>query len=268
MNPLLNPTEKTALHQAIAKENVLIVQNAAQQSPMRAHSLQHFCRLHFVFSQKEAIDMLREVADIRLVILDMNSLSADNYLLLKYLKLTGTYQGIPVINITPTSEDTERFTTLCFNISDFFLHELREEQFSSFVKDILVRKKKDNKDHNGVRTAYSTGKLLSPEEIKWMSDLEGLVGLHLSDTSYHIEKLAYDLHSSKSTLTRKIQTIYGINPGEYITRIRMEKALYYLESRQYVCIAQLASVVGFRHAGSFTRCFHNHFGIPPSDILR
>jgi AraC-like DNA-binding protein len=198
----------------------------------------------------------------------MDSLTADNYRLLKYLKLTGAYQRIPVINIAPISEDADRLTTFCFNISDFFLQDLREDQFSSLVKDILVSEKKDSKDYHGVRTAYSSGKLLSTEEIKWMEDMEGLVSLHLSDSSYNTEKLAFDLHLSRSSLTRKVRYLYGINPGEYITRIRMDKALYYLQNRQYVSIAQVSSALGFRHAGSFTRCFHNHFGVPPSDIVR
>lgn len=268
MNPVLHSNRTSPPRPAARKDNILIVQSAIKPWHGYPQFLQPFCSLHFASSEKEAMDTLRKVSDIRLVISDLNTLTADNYRLLKYLKLNGALQGIPVINVAPAEENTERFTAFCFNISDFSLQELEEEQFSSFVKGILGSEKPEKKDHNGVRTAYSSGKLLAPDEIKLMDDLAGLVNLHLSDPSYDITKLAFDLHHSRSTLARKIQYLYGINPGEYITRIRMEKALYYLQNRQYVSIAQVASAVGFRHAGSFSRCFHNHFGVPPSDILR
>lgn len=268
MNPAIHPKREIPAFPAAAKENILIMQSADRPRHGYPRFLQQFCSLHFAASEKEAMEALRNVADIRLVISDLHTLTADNYRLLKYLKLNGAFQGIPVINVAPIDANTERFTAFCFNISDFYLQELEEDQFSTFVKGILGSKKTEPKDHDGIRTAYASGKLLAPDEVKLMNDLKGLVSLHISDPSYDAAKLAYDLHCSKSTLARKIQYLFGLNPGGYITKIRMEKALYYLENRQYVSIAQVASAVGFRHAGSFSRCFHNHFGVPPSDLLR
>lgn len=268
MNPVLHSNSKAPPYPGAQKDNILIVQSAIRPWQGYPQFLQGFCSLHFASSEKEAMDTLRNVADIRLVISDLNTLTADNYRLLKYLKLNGAFQGIPVINIAPVDENTERFTAFCFNISDFFLQELKEDQFSTFVKAILESEKPEQRDHEGVRTAYSSGKLLAPEEVRWMDDLQGLVSLHVSDPSYDTTKLAYDLHYSRSTLARKIQYLFGVNPGEYITQIRMKKAMHYLQNRQYVSIAQVASAVGFKHAGSFSRCFHNHFGVPPSDMLR
>lgn len=266
MNAVLNLKEKKAVPQAIPHSNVLLVQDS--QKPFHRHSdlLHPFCQLHVAHTEQEAMELLQEVLHFRLIISDMAMLTAGNFKLLKYLKLNGAYHRLPLVNIMPAPEDPNRFVSFCFNMSDFSLQELQAEEFSTFIKKMLDGEDRQPADHHGVRTSYATGKLLSTEEIKWMNELESLVTLHLSDPSYDTAKMAFDLHLSKSTLSRKIQYLFGINPGQYITRIRMEKALHYLENRHYSSIAQVASAVGFRHAGSFSRCFHQHFGMAPSEI--
>ncbi|MBL7782536.1 MAG: helix-turn-helix domain-containing protein [Saprospiraceae bacterium] len=248
-------------------DSVLVVQSPAGQVAIQGHLLSLFCKVHFAFTEKEAMDTLRDVADIRLIIADSESLASDNYRLLKYLKLNSVFQDLPVVNIAPVEKGSERFAAFCFCISDLSFREFCEEQFSLFIREILMNNSKNSNYYQGARTAYATGQVLSPRDIQWMEKLEGLVNLHLSDASYDTEKLAFDLHLSRSTLSRKIQNLYGINPSSYITRIRMEKALGYLQKKQFTSIAQVASSVGFRHAGSFSRSFYNHFGVPPSNIV-
>ena len=247
--------------------SVLVVRNPAGQVTLHGQFLSTFCKVYFAASEKEAVDTLRDVAGISLVISDSECLTSDNYRLLKYLKFNSAFQGLPVINVAPVEKDSDRFAAFCFNISDLSFRECREEQLSMFIREVLQSSADESNTHHGVRTAYSSGQVLSPRDLQWMGKLEGLVILHLSDPSYDTEKLAFDLHLSRSTLSRKIQYLFGINPSAYITRIRMEKALQYLQKKIYPSIAQVASSVGFRHAGSFSRCFHNHFGVPPSDIV-
>lgn len=126
MNPVLHSNSKAPPYPGAQKDNILIVQSAIRPWQGYPQFLQGFCSLHFASSEKEAMDTLRNVADIRLVISDLNTLTADNYRLLKYLKLNGAFQGIPVINIAPVDENTERFTAFCFNISDFFFRNSRK----------------------------------------------------------------------------------------------------------------------------------------------
>lgn len=266
MNPALNFKEKQTPSIMKAHDNVLVAQNA--QKPFHRHSglLSNFCQLHVAYTEQEALEILQEVSDVSLIISDSTMLEAGNFKLLKYLKRNSMYQQIRMVNLMPVAEDPTRFIAFSFTLSDFSMEELQGEELPGFIKKVLTSEDDQPTDHHGIRTAYGSGKLLSPEDIKLMNELEKRVLLHLSDGSYDTTKLAFDLHFSRSTLTRKIRYLFGVNPGEYITRIRMNKALYYLQNRHYSSIAQVASAVGFHHAGSFSRCFHHHFGMPPSAI--
>lgn len=268
MNSTLDFKEKKAVPKGNAKSNILLLRGSGTFLNAPSAVLQQLGQLHVANSEQEAMELLQEVVDIRLIILDMALNGGSDYKLLKYLKMNSVYQQLPLVHIAPAAEHKGRFTAVCYKVSDFSLSEIPTEVLPEFVHKILEQEQDQPADHHGIRTAYASGKLLSAEEIAWMNELESLVLQHLSDTSYDTSQLAYELLLSRSTLSRKVQYLFGINPGQYITRIRMEKALYFLQNRSYSSIARIASAVGFKHAPSFSRCFQQHFGMPPSELFK
>lgn len=261
-------TKNNTLLEHPARENVLIIHYDPGWLKIRLQTILDFCNLYFVETAEEAISKLQKVKDIRLVISDLSMLTSDHYRLLKHLKLKEAYRHIPIINLIPISQDAGKFTTFSSSVRDFYLQELEAEEFTALVRELLHGNKQAQPKYNGARSAYASGKLLSTDEILWIQQLESVVLLHLSDPSYKIKQLAYDLHLGDSTLSRKINDLLGVNPGRYITQMRMQKAKHFLENRYYPSVSHVSSAVGFKNPGAFSRCFHKHFDIAPSAIIR
>jgi DNA-binding response OmpR family regulator len=85
----------------------------------------------------------------------------------------------------------------------------------------------------------------------------------LDDPQLSVEKLAELMNINRSHFQRKIKTLTGYSPSELIRKIRLEKALEILLSKQSN-ITETAYASGFTSQSYFTKCFTEHFGYPPS----
>jgi len=86
---------------------------------------------------------------------------------------------------------------------------------------------------------------------------------HLDDPQLSVEKLAELMNINRSHFQRKIKTLTGYSPSELIKKIRLEKALELLLSKQGN-ITETAYATGFTSQSYFTKCFTEYFGYPPS----
>lgn len=90
---------------------------------------------------------------------------------------------------------------------------------------------------------------------------------HLEEPEFDLEQLAAEKHMSKSTLYRKIKSMTGMTPLDFIRNIKMKRACMMLLSRSHN-ISEVAYAVGFSTPKYFSRCFKDEFGVTPSEYLQ
>lgn len=78
--------------------------------------------------------------------------------------------------------------------------------------------------------------------------------------------LTQELAMSTSTLYRKIKTLTGLSPNEYIRRYKMRYAERLLLEGRY-SIGEIACMVGMNSTAYFRRCFKAEYGMLPSEYL-
>jgi AraC family transcriptional regulator len=78
-----------------------------------------------------------------------------------------------------------------------------------------------------------------------------------------LEQLAQVSCLSKFHFLRLFKEYFHETPHQFITRIRLEKSIDYLRKSES-SIKEITQKVGIENASSFSRLFHNHFGIYPS----
>lgn len=66
-------------------------------------------------------------------------------------------------------------------------------------------------------------------------------------------------------LSRRIKSIKKITINQFITEVKLEKAREFLLEGTYTA-SEVSYNVGFSSPSYFTRCFHKHFGYPPSEV--
>ncbi len=130
---------------------------------------------------------------------------------------------------------------------------------------ILALKRKRAKQKSLATTEKNRRWSLTHEE-KLIGELEKMIKEHLSK-SCSINSLAAHVAMSESSLYRFLKKMTGLTPGRFIRDIRLQQAIFLLESQQYRTISEVVYAVGFKDASSFTRLFKKRFGKSPSTYL-
>lgn len=87
---------------------------------------------------------------------------------------------------------------------------------------------------------------------------------HTYDQAVTLDRAAAISHYSSAYLSRVFKSELGINFYEYLTRCRLQHAVYDLEDRT-MKIADVAFKNGFKEVKSFNLMFKKHFGQTPSN---
>lgn len=122
------------------------------------------------------------------------------------------------------------------------------------------------------KTLSLTEVAVKPEEIdkgddsaeRFLKQVVEKIESHIDDTAYGVEQLSSDMCMSRMSLYRKVQSVSGLSPNEFIRDIRLKKAASILKRHPDMPIGSLASKVGFGTAQYFSKCFKKKFGVLPS----
>ncbi len=109
--------------------------------------------------------------------------------------------------------------------------------------------------------------VISETDKAFVKNVMRLVEEHLSDSEYGQEQLAQDLLLSRSTLYRKIKSVSGLSPLDFMHNVKMKKACVLL-SRHEMSISEIAYSLGFTNPKYFTKCFKEEMGQTPSEYQK
>jgi len=88
---------------------------------------------------------------------------------------------------------------------------------------------------------------------------------NLTDSDLNVDQLANCVSLSKVQTYRKVKAISGLSIVEFIRTVRLKKASQLiLEGR--LNFSEIAFTTGFSTPSYFSKCFHDHFGITPSEF--
>ena len=82
---------------------------------------------------------------------------------------------------------------------------------------------------------------------------------HIQESEFDTVQMAYELHISRSTLSRKCKVISGCTPLEFMRNIKLKYACALLKKKT-TSISEVAYATGFSSPKYFTKCFKEEFG--------
>ena len=101
----------------------------------------------------------------------------------------------------------------------------------------------------------------------WVNELRAIIQDQI-DTSITLKQLSKDLSIHPAYLSREFSKYFDdLSFGDYIRKLRIEKAIEYLETSNYT-LTKIAYLTGFSDQSHFTRIFKKHKGQSPSVYKR
>lgn len=198
-----------------------------------------------------------------LIISDVMMPDTDGFQLCQTLKSKVATSHIPIILLTAKADQKDKMIGLetgadVYLTKPFSLAELKLRVRNILTFKELLRKKFEG---NAIPSTKEAPELNSRDR-KFMGDLLQSVQQNLSNSQFGVTILAEAASLSVSQLTRKLKTLTGKTPADFIRNIRLEEALELLKKGESV--ADVSWAVGFEDSVYFSKVFKKHFGFPPA----
>lgn len=116
------------------------------------------------------------------------------------------------------------------------------------------------KDSSSIRS-------LSIKEEEFISNLINVAEKRLCDEHFDLNALCSEVSVSRPQLYRKVMSLTGLSPNDFVRDLRMSKAIAMLK-QQKLNIAEIAYGTGFGSPSYFSKCFAEKFGCTPSAFLK
>lgn len=251
----------------LEKETILIVEDdenvrALLKSAFEAES---FATLEAITAE-EAL----KLADARvpdLIISDVVMNGMDGYALCKIFKTRLATSHIPVVLLTAKKDLDDKLQGLEVGADDYISKPFHLKELTLRVRNLLAQRKALRESF--MRQTLQSGSSTQPaatREDPFLTKVRAIIEKHLADETYSVERLAYDACLSRVQLFRKLKSLTGLSPLEYLTSIRLARAAELLKEGK-MSVAEISMFVGFgANHSHFSRRFKERFGCAPSEF--
>lgn len=106
---------------------------------------------------------------------------------------------------------------------------------------------------------------LSEADEAFMRRVMDFMEKHLSDSEVNIQDMADATATSKTNLNRKMKSLLGVTPADFLRQSRIQRACQLLCETE-MSISEIALTCGFADQNYFSKAFRSQKGVSPSSF--
>jgi len=257
--------EETATDSSV-KQRLLVVED---NEDLRGFLVAELSRKYEIIeaADGEAGLELAQAKSPDLIVSDVLMPKMDGLELCRRIKSDLHTSHIPVILLTARSSEEHKLSG--------YLSGADEYLSKPFNLDILLlRIEKLVEQQNRRKEKFSQKIEVNPKEITITSLDEQLIQKALAcieqnmdNPDYSVQQFSQDMGMDRTVLYKKLQSITGLAPSDFLRSIRLKRAAQFLVLGQYP-VAEVAEKVGFNTPKYFTKYFKEAFGVTPSQYTQ
>ena len=182
------------------------------------------------------------------------------------LKEDSRTDHIPIILLTAKADLDSRLAGFESGIDDYLAKPFNAKELQIRVRNLIdQRTKLKQRFKQNIQSGFADLNLKSADQ-KFLEKALNIVNLNFSNPEFNIQTFSTEMFLSRTHLFKKLKSITGQNPTEFIRNIRLERAAELLKANSDT-ISQIAFSVGFNNMSYFTKCFKEKYGRTPSEFL-
>ena len=248
------------------KPTVLIVDDLKDMCEFLADNLNDEFHVLTASNGVEALTLMKN-HDVNLIVSDVMMPEMDGMELCRRIKTDIKYSHIPIILLTARAAEDSKVEGLELGADDYitkpFNYNVLKLRIKKFLEWTL-------RSHNNFVQKID----VAPSEItitkldeQFISKAIKIVEDHIDNSEFTVEDLSREVGLTRGHLYKKLMSITGKGPSDFIRVIRLKRAKQFLEESQYQ-VSEIAYMVGFNSPKIFTKNFKAEFGILPSEYAK
>ena len=183
---------------------------------------------------------------------------------------------IPIVLLTAKSTIESKIEGMKLGADDYITKPFSAAYLKARIFNLLEQRKKlqvlycasllplATEQQATEQTEKSSLPSLSPNDQKFMDKVMEAIEKHLDNGDLMVEDIASEVNMSRSVFFKKLKTLTGLSPVEFLREIRMKRAAQLIETEEY-SMAQIAYMVGLNDSHYFSKCFKQQYGITPTE---
>ena len=215
---------------------------------------------------REALEVL-EKDNINLVISDVMMPVMDGTELCRQIKTNVRWSHIPVILLTARMAEECRTEGLRLGADDYIVKPFDFNLLKLRIRKFMEWTEKSHRTFHQQVEVEPSDITITPLDEQFIAKAIDIVERRMGETEFSVEMLGSELGLSRGHLYKKLMSITGKGPADFIRIIRLKRSRQLLEKSQKQ-IAEIAYEVGFSSPKRFSINFKSEFGMSPSDYLR
>jgi len=199
-----------------------------------------------------------------LVVCDVMMPEMNGVELCKKLKAETATSHVPVILLTARNSDEQKIEGFQSGADDYITKPFNFDILQSRIKNLIEQRKLFQKQFNRHLDVKASEIQVTSLDEKFIQNAITVVEENLTNKDFSVERMSRLLAMSRVLLYKKILSLTGKTPTEFIRTIRLQRAAQLLEKSQYA-ISEIAYEVGFNDPRNFARHFRDQYHMLPSD---
>ncbi len=250
------------------KEVILIVEDDENvRLLLKQHLKSEQIDVREATSAEEALQIAEScVPDLIISDIIMNGM--DGYTLCKVFKTRPATSHIPIILLTAKNELEDKLQGLEVGADDYIYKPFSLKELTLRMHNLLSQRKslRDAFFRQFTQATALSSQPSSPKEDPFITKVRTAIEKHLSDETYSVDRLAYEVCLSRVQLFRKLKSLIGLSPIEFISSLRLTHAAKLLQAGN-MSVAEVCIATGFgTNYSYFAKRFKERFGVPPSEF--
>ena len=202
-----------------------------------------------------------------LIISDVMMPVMDGIDLCRKVKNTAETSHIPVILLTAKVADNQKMEGFDVGADDYIAKPFNFKLLESRIKNLLAQRRKLQKAfRKKIDVSPSEIEITSLDEI-FIKKAIDLVEENIGNSQFSVQEMSSELGMSRVNLYKKISSLTGESPVEFIRSIRLKRAAQFLKQGQ-LTVSEVAYRVGYNDPKYFARQFKNEFNMSPSQYAK
>jgi signal transduction histidine kinase/ligand-binding sensor domain-containing protein/DNA-binding response OmpR family regulator len=201
-----------------------------------------------------------------LVVSDIMMPMMDGVELTRKIKNEMLTAHIPIILLTAMGSDEKELEGLKAGANDYITKPFTFEILASRIRNLLAQQKLLQKRFHKQVEVNPGEVTITPVDEKFLKQALEAVEKNMDNPDFSVEDFSRDMFMNRVTLYRKILSLTGKTPIEFIRSMRLKRAAQLLE-KSGMSIAEIAYEVGFNSPKNFTKFFKEEFRVLPSQYL-